>query len=115
MTNKLQTAECIDIVFDTYKKNSLKQTTCQKRGTGIRRKVEEQSQAPTNCHSFLRIDKNKTELIKFLSEYIITNIETSKIVVAAFEDRVLTLNVSNVGTLSPYNHENLMHQYFFMH
>ena len=112
---ELQTVERIDIVFDKYKKDSLKRTTLQKRGTGIRRKVEEQSQAPTNWHSFLRIDKNKTELIRFLSEYIITNIETSKIVVAAFEDRVLTLNVSNVGTLSPYNHKKLIHQYFFMH
>ena len=39
-------------------------------------------------HSFLRINKNKTELFRFLSEQIITNIETSKIVIAAFEDRV---------------------------
>ena len=115
MTKELQTVERIDIVFDTYKKDSLKRTTLQKRGTGIRRKVEEQSQAPTNWHSFLRIDKNKTELFRFLSEQIIKNIETNKIVVAAFEDRVLTLNNSNVGTLSPYNHEKLIHAYFFMH
>ena len=115
VTKELQTVERIDIVFDTYKKDSLKQTTRQKSGTAIPRKVEKQSQAPTNWHSFLRIDKNKTELFRFLSEQIIKNIETNKIVVAAFEDRVLTLNNSNVGTLSPYNHEKLIHAYFFMH
>ena len=99
--------ERVDIVFDTYKKDSLKETTRQKRGTGIRRKLEEQNQAPKYWHSFLRIDKNKTKLLRFLSEQIITNIETSKIVVAAFKCRVLTLNDSNNGTLSPCNHEEV--------
>ena len=71
--------------------------------------MEEQSQAPTNCYSFLRIDKKKIELFRFLSEKIITNIETSKIVVAAFDDRVLTLSDSNVETLSSCNHKKLIH------
>ena len=105
VTKEQQTVEHIDIVFDTYKKDSLKGTTQQKRGMGIPRKVKEQSQAPTNWYFFLGIDKNKTELFRFLSEQIITNIETSKIVVAAYEDRVLTLKDSNVGALIPCNHE----------
>ena len=71
-TKELQTVERIDIAFDTYKKDSLKRTTRQERGTGILWKVEEQSQTPTNWHSFLRIDKNKTELFRFLSEQIIS-------------------------------------------
>ena len=100
VTKELQTLERIDIFFDMYKKGSLKRTTLQKGDTGIRRKMEEQSHAPKYWHSFLRIDKNKTELFRFFLKQITTNIETSKIVVAAFEDRVLTLNDSNVGTLS---------------
>ena len=59
MTKELQTVERLDVVFDTYKKDSLKATTRQKRGKGIRQKVEEQSLAPTNWHSFLRIDKTR--------------------------------------------------------
>ena len=98
VTKELQTVEHIDIVFGIYKKDSLKGPTRQKRDMGIMRKVEEQSQAPTNWHSFLRINKNKTDLFRFLSEQIITNIETSKIVVAAYENRVQILNNFHVGT-----------------
>ena len=54
-----QTVELVDIAFDMYKKDSLKGTTWPKRGVGIRRKVEEQSQAPRNWNSFLRIEKIK--------------------------------------------------------
>ena len=46
-----QTVELVDIAFDMYKR--------PKRGVGIRRKVEEQSQAPRNWNSFLRIEKTK--------------------------------------------------------
>lgn len=46
----------------------------------MREKVEKQSQAPTNCHAFLRMDKTKTELFQFLSEWIM-QIENRKIVV----------------------------------
>ena len=46
VTKELQTVECVDIVFDKYKKDSLKETTQQKRGTGIQRKVEEESGIP---------------------------------------------------------------------
>ena len=102
---ELETVERVDIVFDTYRKESLKATTRQKRGIGIRRKVEEQSQVPTNWHSFLRIDRNKTELFRVLSEKIITSIETNKIVVTAFEDKALISNGAMVGNLSPCNHE----------
>ena len=102
---ELETVERVDIVFDTYRKESLKATTRQKRGIGIRRKVKEQSQVPTNWHSFLRIDRNKTELFRFLSEKIITSIETNKIVVTAFEDKALISKGAMVENLSPCNHE----------
>ena len=91
VTKELQTVERLNAVFDTYKKDSLKATTRQKRGKGLRRKVEEQSLAPKNCHSFLRIDKNKTEVFKFLSERIV-EIETNKMVVSPFEDKIVGLN-----------------------
>ena len=60
-------AQRMDIVFDTYKKDSLKSQTRLKHGKGIRRKVQTNSIASTNWKAFLRIDENKTELFKFIS------------------------------------------------
>ena len=59
------------IVFDTYKDQSLKASTQVKRGKGIHRKVLDKSVAPTNWRSFLRLDKNKTELFRYLPTTII--------------------------------------------
>ena len=39
ITTQLQTAHRVDVVFDTYIQNSLKCTTRQKRGKGVRRRV----------------------------------------------------------------------------
>ena len=107
VVKELQTVERVDIVFDTYKKDSLNGTTRRKRGVGIRRKVEKQSQVPTNWHSFLRIDENKEELFCFLSEHIKAEINTSNILITTFEDKVLTSSGVNVETVSPYNHEEV--------
>ena len=38
----------IEIIFDTFKKNSLKAATRKKRGKGIRKKVKNNSQPPSN-------------------------------------------------------------------
>ena len=89
---KLQVVQRLDVAFDTYIENSLKGTARKMRGKGIRRKVEDLSQAPSNWTSFLIIDKNKTELFKYLSERIIEKIDTIKDVVAAFEDQVIVRN-----------------------
>ena len=50
----------IDIVFDVYKKSSLKSETKVKRGQGIRRRVTGTSKIPMNWRSFLHDDSNKT-------------------------------------------------------
>ena len=50
----------IDIVFDTYMEASLKSTSRERRGKGIRRKVESDSKPPKDWMSFLRFNQNKT-------------------------------------------------------
>ena len=45
-------AQRMDIVFDTYKKDSLKSQTRLKRGKGIKRKVQTNSIAPANWKVF---------------------------------------------------------------
>ena len=56
----------IGISFDTYKNNSLKAATRKKRGKGIRRKVENNSQPPKYWHTFLQIDKTNLNHSVFL-------------------------------------------------
>ena len=64
-------AQRMDIVFDTYKKDSLKNQTRLKRGKGIKRKVQTNSIAPTNWKGFLRTDENKTTLFKFIATQLL--------------------------------------------
>ncbi|VDI16024.1 Hypothetical predicted protein [Mytilus galloprovincialis] len=60
----------IDIVFDTYIDNSLKASTRGKRGKGIRRRVQDETNVPGNWQEFLRLDENKIELFHFLADKI---------------------------------------------
>ena len=61
----------IDIKFDTYQQLTLKMATRTKRGKGVRRRLQDDLIAPTNCHSFLRLDENKIELFCYLSQYLV--------------------------------------------
>ena len=57
----------LDIIWDEYVPNSLKATTREKRGRGIRRRVQSLTTVPKNGKEFLRVDENKKELFSFLS------------------------------------------------
>ena len=98
----------MDIVFDTYKKDSLKSQTRLKRGKGIRRKVQTNSIAPTNWKAFLRIDENKTELFKFISTQLLPlEAQTDTILVYAFDDVSCSNKPTlNMDLLSPSNYED---------
>ena len=63
----------IHIVFDTYQQLTLAMATRTKRGKGVRQTVQDASIAPTNWHSFLRLDENKIELFRYLSQYLVKN------------------------------------------
>ena len=98
ISRELENTGRVDLVFDHYIKGSLKATKREARGTGARRKVEAQSQAPSNWHSFLRIEANKAEL-QYLSREIVSRILSSK-VVTAFENAALSKNHPNLQTLA---------------
>ncbi|EDO30603.1 predicted protein [Nematostella vectensis] len=57
----------VDIVWDSYIPNCLKEATREKRGTGLRRKVEGRTKIPPKWMEFLRDPRNKQELFQFLS------------------------------------------------
>ncbi|KAG0724207.1 hypothetical protein GWK47_005234 [Chionoecetes opilio] len=62
----------VDVVWDRYLDNSIKESTREKRGKGVRRKVAGQTKVPGNWPDFLRDPTNKVELFQFLSEKIVS-------------------------------------------
>ena len=68
--HQLETANRVDLVFDEYRQDSLKAATREKRGSGQRRKVLPNALIPCDWKGFLRVDENKTELFRYLSEKV---------------------------------------------
>ena len=68
---QLQSATRLDIVWDTYFLDSLKECTREKRGKVVRRKVSGQAKLPGRWMDFLRDSKNKTEFFTFLTNKIV--------------------------------------------
>jgi hypothetical protein len=100
----LESSNRVDVVWDTYITSSIKESTREKRGKGIRRKVAGQSKLPGNWPDFLRDHTNKQELFTFLS---------SKIASTDWPDGkqiFITSGITVVGTdtnhnMPPCNHE----------
>jgi hypothetical protein len=64
---QLENCKRVDVVWDAYVPISIKESTREKRGKGIRRKVAGKNKLPGNWADFLRDSKNKQELFAFLS------------------------------------------------
>ena len=62
----LQDTKRLDVVWDEYIQDSLKETTREKRGKGVRRKVSGSTKIPGNWKNFLGDQMNKKELFAFL-------------------------------------------------
>ena len=107
VSNQLTTARRVDVVWDVYILDSLKGSTRQKRGKGIRRRVAPSSRIPKNWKDFLRVDENKTELFNFLSQQAIhLPIDEGKVIYATDGRNVLTTMANAVLTnLTPCLHE----------
>jgi len=65
--NHLQSSKRVDIVWDMYKANSIKDSTREKRGKGQRRKVTDDTKIPPNWKAFLQDNTNKKELFALLT------------------------------------------------
>ena len=98
----------VDLVWDRYIHDSLKGTARAKRGKGVRRRVMAGATIPVNWQSFLRVDSNKTELFRFLSDALLKsfNQESDKQLIITDGESVLSKPlIDDVGSLSPCNHE----------
>ena len=59
LSHRLADVKRIDVLWDRYLEESVKQTTCINRGSGIRLKVTGHDRLPNDWKSFLQCDKNK--------------------------------------------------------
>lgn len=102
----LLTTQRLDVVWDRYFPGSLKSSTRQKRGSGVRVKVTRTTPIPKNWQSFLRVDENKRDLFQFLSTCISQIAPEGKQVFCTEGPTVLTAHESNIDEdLSPCDHE----------
>ena len=69
---QLATAKRIDVIWDRYISDSLKATTRESRGAGVRQRLpsDGNGKMPKNWNSYLRNETNKTELFQYLSGVI---------------------------------------------
>ena len=96
------------MVFDTYKQVSLKSSARKKCDKGIQRKLQVNSITPTTRRAFLRIDKNKTELLRFLSQHSLSLTEKESTLLYAYDNVCQSNeNTADVQFLSPCNHEEI--------
>ncbi|KAG0729478.1 hypothetical protein GWK47_003462 [Chionoecetes opilio] len=66
----LESCRRVDVVWDSYIASSIKESTREKRGKGVRRKVGGPTKVPSNWPDFLRDPTNKEELFQFLSDKV---------------------------------------------
>ena len=102
---QLEHAERIDIVWDVYIQGSLKAATIDKRGEGVRRRVEPSSKMPSNWKSFLRVNENKTELFHLLAEEATSRDLPEKQVISTYGDKVLSAPRRDNVQIEPCMHE----------
>ncbi|KAG1681086.1 Atrial natriuretic peptide receptor 2 [Nymphon striatum] len=74
ISTRFQSSSHLDLVWDTYRADSLKASARAKRGKGVRRCVVAEEAIPRNWQNFLRVDTNKTQLFKFLSEALLWSV-----------------------------------------
>ena len=91
---QFQACHRIDLVFDQYFSDSLKNAVREKRGSGTRWKVEPNVKLPKKWHDFLLDSQNKEELFTFLANTI-TNFKfiEGKQIYVTLKSRVLTNDV----------------------
>lgn len=68
LRSQQESAQRLDVVWDMYTKNSIKESTREKRGKGARRKVKGQNKIPGKWRDFLRDSGNTQEQLAFLSD-----------------------------------------------
>ena len=101
----LQHVSRLDLVWDSYRADSLKASTREQRGKGVRRCVVDSAVIPGNWQSFLRVDSNKVELFSYLSTMLAESFqeEGKELVVTDGEQVIGVPQQEDVNSLAPCN------------
>ncbi|KAG7166433.1 hypothetical protein Hamer_G005533 [Homarus americanus] len=86
--SQLQKAFRVEVVWDEYLPHSIKAGTRQRRGKGVRRRVEAIGFIPRNWQEFLRLDENRSEPFSFLAVRVVS-MSTEKRVISSHYATVL--------------------------
>ena len=108
LKSQLVDVERLDVVWDRYLPNSLKQQARMVRGEGSRRRVLDNTIIPTNWSGFLHNNANKKELFCFLSDKITKINVHNKEIYTTHLDKVLSANIAHnelKDEIEPCNHE----------
>ncbi len=96
----------VDIVFDVYKENSLKEGARKSRGKGVRIKVSLNTPLPKSWPLFLNDPDNKSELFRLLAEESVSLSLPNKQLIMSFGDSVVCVPTrDDTDGISPCNHE----------
>ena len=95
----------VDIVYDVYLLDSLKRTTREKRGKGVRKRVSPQTRIPSNWQEFLRVSENKTELFLFLSVEIVKRFCDKTVICSASNQVFCNSPTEDLSGINNCNHE----------
>ena len=85
--NKFQAIR-LDMVWDTYIEDSLKQYTRQKQGTGVKRVVRSTGALPRSWKDFLRNADNKQQLFDMLAVLVVEQMASTGAVVSNVKNNV---------------------------
>jgi len=78
-------ARRVDIIWDRYLSDSLKTTTRESRGAGVRQRLLSDGKFPKNWSSYHRNAANKTELFQYLSRVIAQSaFDEGKIIITTY-------------------------------
>ena len=107
LASKLQTVSRLDLVWDRYIADSLKGSARSKRGKGEGRRMVGAAAIPGNWQNLLRVDTNKTELFKFLSQAIFTwfDQDDKHLVITDGESVLSKPLLLDLALLAPCSHE----------
>ena len=104
----------VDFIWDRYLPDSLKATTRQRRGAGIRQRMRHggNGKFPRNWNSYLQNASNKVELFRYLSAAIAQTVFCEgKVVISTLDEDVLGSPLSGADEseypLRPCSHEEL--------
>ena len=100
---QLEASTRVDVVWDTYITCSLKESTREKRGKGMRREVTGRNKLPRNWIDFLQNSENKQQLFSFLSHKLASMecVEGKQVIVTTGT----SVAPASINRMQPCNHE----------